>query len=83
MTEKKNMFYEENYIAFPTWLSFITKLNSNELNIKKIKSTNIILRKNITNKENTKETGKKTMWGKTVSIHSVLWWKLQYFPHMI
>ena len=62
MTEKKNMFYEENYIAFPTWLSFITKLNSNELNIKK-KLTNIILRKNITKKKY-KRNWKKTMWGK-------------------
>jgi len=31
------------------------------LNIKKIKSTKIILKKNI-----------KTMWGKTVAIHNVL-----------
>jgi hypothetical protein len=52
------MFYEQSYNAFPTWLSFITKLNSNQLNIKK-KSTKIILEKNITKKENTKETGKK------------------------
>jgi hypothetical protein len=37
----------------------ITKLNSNQLNIKKIKSTKIILEKNITKKENIKETGKK------------------------
>jgi hypothetical protein len=34
----------------------------------------IILEKNIT-KKNTKETRKKTMWGKTVVIHSVLWGK--------
>jgi hypothetical protein len=53
------MFCEESYSAFPTWLSFITKLNSHQLNIKKIKSTKIILEKNITKKENTKETGKK------------------------
>ena len=31
------MFYEQNYNAFPILLSFITKLNSNQLNIKKIK----------------------------------------------
>jgi hypothetical protein len=31
------MFCEESYSAFPTWLSFITKLNSNQLNIKKYK----------------------------------------------
>jgi hypothetical protein len=53
------MFYEESYNAFSTWLSFITKLNSNQLNIKK-KSTKIILKKNITKKENIKETGKKS-----------------------
>jgi len=53
------MFCEESYNAFPTWLSFITKLNSNQLNIKKKKSTKIIWKKNITKKENTKETGKK------------------------
>jgi len=29
------MFCEESYSAFPTLLSFITKLNSNQLNIKK------------------------------------------------
>jgi hypothetical protein len=32
------MFCEKSYSVFPTWLSFITKLNSNQLNIKKIKS---------------------------------------------
>jgi len=53
------MFCEESYNVFPIWLSFITKLNSHQLNIKKIKSTKIILEKNITNKENTKETRKK------------------------
>jgi hypothetical protein len=34
-------------------------LNYNQLNIKKITSTKIILEKNITKTENTKETGKK------------------------
>ena len=53
------MFCEESYSAFPTCLSFITKLNFNQLNIKKIKSTKIILEKNISKKKNTKETGKK------------------------
>jgi len=43
----------------PTWLSFITKLNSNQLNIKKKKIEEDNLKKNITKKENTKETGKK------------------------
>jgi hypothetical protein len=31
------MFYEQSYNAFPTQLSFITKLNSNQLNILKNK----------------------------------------------
>ena len=31
------MFCEESYNTFPTLLSFITKLNSNQLNIKKNK----------------------------------------------
>jgi hypothetical protein len=53
------MFCEENYSVFPTLLSFITKLNYNQLNIKKKKSTKIILEKNITKKENKKKTGKK------------------------
>jgi hypothetical protein len=36
----------------------------------------IILEKNITKKENTKEIGKKKpLWGKPVTIHSVLWGK--------
>jgi hypothetical protein len=52
------MFCEESYNTFPTLLSFITKLNSNQLNMKK-KSTNIILEKNFT-KKNTKEIGKTT-----------------------
>jgi len=68
------MFCEERYSVFPIWLSFITKLNSNQPNIKKIKSIKIILEKNITRK-NTKETGKKNVWGKTVTIHNVLWGK--------
>jgi hypothetical protein len=58
------VFCEESYNVFLIGLSFITKLNSNQLNIKKIKSTKIILETNITKKENTKETGKKTMWEK-------------------
>jgi hypothetical protein len=54
------MFCEESYGVFPTWISFITKLNSNQLNIKK-KSTKIILEKKYyKKKENTKETGKKS-----------------------
>ena len=44
------MFCEESYNAFFTWLNFITKLNSNQLNIKKVKSTKIILKKNKTKK---------------------------------
>ena len=53
------MFYEQSYNAFPTWLSIITKLNSNKLNIKKNKIDEDNFGKNITKKENTKETGKK------------------------
>jgi hypothetical protein len=52
------MFYEQSYNTFPTWLSFITKLNSNQLNIKKNKIDEDNL-KNIYIKKNTKETGKK------------------------
>jgi hypothetical protein len=52
------MFCEESYSTFPTLLSFIIKLNSIQLNIKK-KSTKIILEKNITKKENTKKLEKK------------------------
>jgi hypothetical protein len=48
----------------------ITKLNFNQLNIKKIKSTKIILEKK-SYKKNTKKE-KKTMWGNTVAIHNVL-----------
>jgi len=44
------MFCEESYNAFPTWLSFITKLNSNQLNIKKNKIDEDNLKKNITKK---------------------------------
>jgi hypothetical protein len=40
--------------------------------MKKKKSTKIILEKNITKKENTKEIGKKTMRGNVLSIYSVL-----------
>jgi len=47
----------------------ITKLNSNQLNIKKIKSTKIILEKNHTKKKMEKK--KKTMWGNTVAIYNV------------
>jgi len=53
------MFYEQSYNAFPTWLSFITKLNFNQFNIKKNKIDEDNFKKNITKKENTKETGKK------------------------
>ena len=53
------MFYEQSYNDFPTWLSFITKLNFNQLNIKKNQIDKNNLEKNITKKENTKETRKK------------------------
>jgi len=79
---KSTVFCEESYNAFPTWLSFIIKLNSNQFNIKKIKSINNFEKK-FYKKKNIKETGKKTMSTKTLAIHSVLWGKLQRFPHMI
>jgi len=69
------MFCEESYSAFSTWLSFITNLNSNQLNIKKNKIDEDNFGKKYYKKENTKEIEKKTIWGKTVSIHSVLWGK--------
>jgi hypothetical protein len=53
------MFYEQSYNAFPTWLSFITKLNSNQFNIKKNKIDKDNFGKKYHKKENTKETGKK------------------------
>jgi hypothetical protein len=52
------MFYEESYSAFSTWLSFITRLNSNQLNIKKNKIDEDNFGKKYY-KKNTKETGKK------------------------
>jgi len=48
-----------SYSAFPIWLSFITKLNSNQLGIKKNKIDEENFRKKYYKKENTKETGKK------------------------
>jgi len=53
------MFYEQSYNTFPTWLSFITKLNSNQLNIKKNKIDEDNLKNIYKKKENTKETEKK------------------------
>jgi len=50
-------FVRKATVFFPTWLRFITKLNSNQFNIlKKIDEDNF--EKKIT-KKNTKETGKK------------------------
>jgi len=66
------MFYEQSYNTLLTWLGFITKLNSNQLNILKNKIDEDNFRKKYHKKENTKETGKKTMWGKTISIHNIL-----------
>jgi len=67
------MFCEEGYNAFPTWLSFITMLNYNQLNIKKNKIDEDNFGKKYYKKRKHKKNWKKTMWGKTVSIHSVLW----------
>jgi hypothetical protein len=52
------------YSAFPTYCNC-----NNKLNIKKIKSTRIILQKIIKKNKNKK---KRTMWGNTVAIHNVL-----------
>jgi len=52
------MLYEQSYNAFPTWLSFIKKLNFNQLNIKKNKIDEDNFEKKYY-KKNTKETGKK------------------------
>ena len=49
------MFYEQSYNAFPTWLSFITKLNYNQLNILK----NKIDENDFGKKYNKKKTQKK------------------------
>jgi Na+/melibiose symporter-like transporter len=54
------MFCEESYSAFPTLLSFITKLNYIQLNIKK-KSTKIILEKILQKKKTPKNWKKKTI----------------------
>jgi hypothetical protein len=48
------MFCEESYSAFSTWFSFIVIAILNQLNIKKIKLTKIILEKILI---------KETMWG--------------------
>jgi len=69
------MFYEQSYNAFPTWLSFITKLNSNQLNIIKNKIDEDNFGKKISQKKKTQKKLEKTMWEKTVSIHGVLWGK--------
>jgi hypothetical protein len=54
------MFYEQSYNAFPTWLSFITKLNIfNKLNIKKNQIDEDNFGKEYYKKKNTKETEKK------------------------
>jgi hypothetical protein len=57
------MFCEENYSASPHDLALLVIIILNQLNIKKIKSTKIILEKIIT---------KKIIWGDTVTIHNVL-----------
>jgi len=53
------MFCEESYSAFPTWLSFITKLNSNQLNIKKNKIDEDNFRKKYYKKRKHKRNWKK------------------------
>jgi hypothetical protein len=55
------MFYKESYNVFPTWLSFITKLNSNQLNIKKNKIDEDNFGKKYYKKRKHKRNWKKTM----------------------
>jgi len=55
------MFYEQNYNAFPTQLSFITKLNSNQLNIFKNKIDEDNFEKKYYKKKKHKRNWKKTM----------------------
>jgi hypothetical protein len=55
------MFYEQNYNVFPTQLSFITKLNSNQLNIKKNKIDKDNFGKKYLKKRKHKRNRKKTM----------------------
>jgi hypothetical protein len=55
------MFYEQSYNAFPILLSFITKLNSNQLNIKKIKIDEDNFGKKFYKKRKHKRNWKKTM----------------------
>jgi hypothetical protein len=54
------MFYEQSYNAFPTQLSFITKLNSNQLNILKNKIDEDNFEKKYYKKKH-KRNWKKTM----------------------
>jgi len=68
------MFYEQSYNTFPTWLSFITKLNFNQLNILKNKIDENDFEKKYYKKKTQKKL-EKTMWRKIVSIHSVFWGK--------
>jgi len=42
---QSTVFCEENYSAFPTWFSFIVIVILNQINIKKLKSIKIILKK--------------------------------------
>jgi len=61
---------------FPHDLTLLVIIILNQLNIKKIKLTKIILEQNIKNKKN--YVGKNT-----VAIHSNLRGKLQCFPHIL
>ena len=63
---------------FPHDLTLLVIIILNQLNIKKIKLTKIILCKNITKTEKKNHVGKNTM-----AIHSNLRGKLQCFSHIL
>ena len=70
------MFYDESYNASPHDLAlFVTTYNCN--------SQLAQYKKKIDKDNFEKIIRKKTMCRDTVAIHSILWGKLQCFPHMI
>jgi len=76
------VFCEESYNIFSTWLSFTTKLNSNQLNIKKNKIDKNNSGKNII-KKTQKKLEKNHVGKNTMTIHNNLQGKLQCFSHIL